>query len=586
MKLKILNISKFRGVPNSLTLDFTDNFNNPISSIIFGDNGSGKSSIIDALEFTLQAQIEHSTSVRNPTRPSVLSFKYSDRELSLPSCAITFEDDTSFERSIHCEIKEKGDEKVLIYSIFPTHHLPFFNFSSIVLRRNDLYRFSTIPDEQKQVMLWKFFFLREKKTIILKSDPEAILLEQRRIEVKSRRKQLGEELAALLKVKPEEIPLNTNDFNLYVANSDRIVKLRKFYPKNSIGYQMQVHLSKEQAEIQSLVKKIRQTNEELSSIKKEQTAIKKPSEGSLVANIKPYLDKASNYLYDGFMRISNAPFVKNIYLELGRLSATSINVIIELENGIKTSPQKIFSEANQDLIILLLYVSLIKVAQDLGQSKVIVLDDVLQSVDSTIRTKFVEYILEAFSDNQIFVTAHDRLWLNQLRVMFQQHNHKFKEFQILNWDFYTGPNIIENKYPKADNSLKQALETNNALVIASISGVFLERICQKLSTSLSISLHRKAEDKYTLGELWPGIFKILKKSSLNQMASKINHFLFIRNFIGCHYNEWAESLSNQEIIEFANSVQSLYESVFCCDCACWITKLDNEFKCKCGALKL
>lgn len=101
---------------------------------------------------------------------------------------------------------------------------------------------------------------------------------------------------------------------------------------------------------------------------------------------------------------------------------------------------------------------------------------------------------------------------------------------------------------------------------------------------MNISLHRKSDDKYTLGELWPGIFKILKKTPMQLDVENINHLLFIRNFIGCHYNEWAESLSDMEVQSFAHSVQELYEKVFCTNCLNWLTKKDKIYSCNCGLL--
>lgn len=75
MKIVKLHIDSFRGIPNELILDFTDNRNFPCSTLIFGDNGSGKSSIVDALEFNLQGKIERSDSLQNEFRPSPLNWK-------------------------------------------------------------------------------------------------------------------------------------------------------------------------------------------------------------------------------------------------------------------------------------------------------------------------------------------------------------------------------------------------------------------------------------------------------------------------------------------------------------------------------
>lgn len=264
-----------------------------------------------------------------------------------------------------------------------------------------------------------------------------------------------------------------------------------------------------------------------------------------------------------------------------------MEIVIELNTGHRTSPQRIFSEANYDLIILLLHISLFRACSVSRQGKVLILDDILQSVDAVIRVRFMEYILKELPDWQIIITCHDRLWLNQLKYIFHRFSHKYKEFHISRWNFFSGPTIISQNNEKKDDMITKAIQTNNPRLVAAACGVILEMICQKLSTSLNTTIKRKIDDKYTIGDLWPGIKKVLKKSILSKIVENIDSLLLIRNILGCHYNEWAESLSNDEILFFAKNIQDLYDNVFCEKCGCWLTNsLDSSIiaECKCKSI--
>lgn len=74
MKIQKIEIDAFRGIPDKRTINFSDKNGECCSAIIYGGNGSGKSSIVDAIEYNLQSRIERSTSIRNPKRPFPINF--------------------------------------------------------------------------------------------------------------------------------------------------------------------------------------------------------------------------------------------------------------------------------------------------------------------------------------------------------------------------------------------------------------------------------------------------------------------------------------------------------------------------------
>ena len=124
--------------------------------------------------------------------------------------------------------------------------------------------------------------------------------------------------------------------------------------------------------------------------------------------------------------------------------------------------------------------------------------------------------------------------------------------------------------------------------ICSQSGLLLEAICNKLSWKLSISVTRRKDDKYTLGDLWPGVYKILRRTNIQVPAEKVDKWLHLRNLVGAHYNEWAQSVSDQEARYFGETVLELFNLVRCPKCLRWVDELHQGkvWQCRCSLTRV
>lgn len=585
MRISSIKISHFRGIPSELNLQFTDLTGKAVSAIIYGDNGSGKSSIVDALEFGLQSRIERSTSINNPTRPSVFNQSLSNDGLA--TVEIGFDDNSHLYRDVHADYDE--EKQRVKYIVNPTKPHQDFSRCPVVLRRNDILSYSSVSEIQKQVYLMKCIY-SFGSSVRVNTDPEILKIKENCVFLKKKRRELIKNLAASLEIDSEELLRQITNLQGYVRNRITPYSSNKYYSKSKERRLKRVPLKVFNGVLGLCDEIISLTTE----IKKLESAIKTFTDTQNVSktvfvNLQNLLREAEKYLYSAFIQISNVDYIKSIELVMGNKSEVSLEIKLNLNSGRITTPQRIFSEANYDLIILLLHISLFRACASAGQAKFLILDDVLQSVDSVIRTRFVEYLLKELNDWQFVITCHDRLWLNQLKYMFQRASHQFKEFNISRWNFMKGPTIVSRNHELKDDMICKALETNNSRLIAAACGVTLEMICQKLSVSLEISIHRKPDDKYTIGDLWPGIKKVFKKSPISALCDKIDSLLVIRNILGCHYNEWANSLSDSEVREFANSVQELYNYCFCEKCGGWISISDDKeivADCRCQSMQL
>lgn len=584
MRIAKIDIESFRGIPGHCSLDFRDKSGKACSAIIYGGNGCGKSSIIDAIEFNLQARLARKKEIENEKRPSTLSVFY--EKYKTAHTTVEFDDASINNRDIDVEFDQLSNKDII--NVKPTECHDSFCFSPIVLRRNDIIAYDYQKVDNKQLLLAEFIYDFEIKAKTT-DDPEIARVEKERQEVKNKRNSLIDKLKAFLHIENEESD------QIFNAGAENYVKSR-FCLIGEIGFAQKSKKLKQSLHPKELEKAIELAKEidKLQSIKKRKNREKRnlvkidDVEGKKFESLKERYKEAAKHLSKAFKEISNVDFVSSIDFAVADVSVASFEIIVTLKNGRKVPPQRIFSEANYDLMLLLLYVSMIRVGAEKGQAKILILDDVLQSVDATIRTKFISYVLREFSDWQLFITCHDRAWLNQLRHLFNNPTkggrHQFKEFDIVKWSFDGGP-IINNA--GKDERLKKALNTNDINIIASTAGPFLEMICEKLSGFLNCQISRNPDDKYTIGDLWKGVKSALLNIGLEKEVKDINDFMFIRNMVGCHYSSWAEETSDFEILSFANAVQSLYEKTFCGEegCMSWISGKYYENKsCHCGKL--
>ncbi len=559
MKITEIEISNFRGIPNKANVLLQDKVGKPISAIIVGDNGTGKSSIVDAIEFVLQGRIHKTHNLGSGTIPSANSLvRPKDTYVR-----IKFDNNEIYTRSII------NDEGKTSYNNIP---LKKFNIAPIILRRKDILLFWNTPSFERQRVFFDFF--RSQKNTWDKS-PDILIsdIKEEIIDLRKTRKKLITELEKKSKIK--NIPVQ---IRLFTKTIEEQTVLKQDFLNPFVQEILEINQT-----ITDLNKQVRQLNSS-----KTRDLNRKPNKQVLQATI----EKIGVNITESFKSISpSGKILKSIKLEAGKKTDTDLSFIVKLTSNKKTSPIRVFSEANLDLLSLLTYLAFIKEASELGQEKILVLDDVFQSIDSTYRIDCVRYIVEEFKDWQIVLTTHDRLFSEQLREVFRQKSHQIIQFEISNWVFNAGPTFTSDGLSNAE-IFRASLSTSQTYEICGQAGLLLERICNELSINLPISVTRKKYDKYTLGDLWPGINKTLKKTKLASKTEEINNWLILRNLVGAHYNEWSRSISRTEAEKFGNAVLDFYDSIYCEDCHKMIeqVKIGNaskkQWKCRCEKVEV
>jgi hypothetical protein len=455
---------------------------------------------------------------------------------------------------------------------------PAYSLSPFVLRRPDIVRFFDVDETERQLALTNFFRSGSEQ-----AETEERLTMQRANALRTVAC-LSRPIAQAAGVEREDVPPGQFEFTDFARE--------QLYPKVISGYSAMSEGGKRAAshqfrESEPLGETVKNYRKALKTLRRYEERVQTLlEEYETPEELTQALGHVADRIATAFTKISHSAYVADVYLSHGEPTPDSLVLTVELENGVRRSPQGLFSEANLDPLALLVFVELVRESAEHGQARFLVLDDVLQSVDATFRQKFVEYLLEDFGEWQLIFTTHDRLWLEQLRDLLRRRGRRFADVEIVGWSFQHGPNVrVGGRDPR--DAVSASVESGDTITICSASGRVLETVSDRLSSTIPVSVVRRFGDRYTLGDHWPGVLKALRKTEAKEAAEAVDRIVVLRNLVGAHHNEWASALTLTKAIAFAQAVERLIDHVHCGSCHTWVAKQsDTSWACTCGTTSL
>ena len=580
--LKSLFIKNFKGMKGPITINFEKN-KSLSSFLIWGENASGKSSILDAIEYAIKGTM-HNLPVDDP---NLIKFIHGNE---MPYVKIIFSNETSITRTFEDsgELFVTGDgiqhiidysypfifrrsdvltfldapdgKKLLLFKNFigGDDELSYLNVKKInekieeIKRKKGLVRadiaslidtdISNIPnDDNKQFTTWKrklFSMLYNDEQFVVEIiDPiiKLILNFNREItrsyrdenDSTVRQKHLNKlhgkrsiafsKLALLLDVQNDDIPNKPSDFYTWQKFS-----LKKLIDKREkLGDIDADVLNSKVDELSKLIKKLHEFKRKRNFIS-EDVSISPKLKSKLIDSFQ----EIETWIIEQFILLSKDETIKSLRIDYSTTSDISLTLIVEFKSGKNASPLSILSEANLDLLGMLFYLGMVKITADNKSAKLLILDDVFQSIDSQIRFNSTRMIKEQFHDYQIIITTHDRLWWEQLSNSFRSAKGQFIPVRLISYPELKG-HIISGQESNIKIELSDNIETEK---IASVSSLLMEEICYYLSLNLEISVIRKKDDKYHLGDIWPGLLKKLKNTEIYGIVTELNDLLLYRTY--------------------------------------------------------
>jgi hypothetical protein len=256
---------------------------------------------------------------------------------------------------------------------------------------------------------------------------------------------------------------------------------------------------------------------------------------------------------------------------------------------------KVLSESLLSSLGISVYLACVKMFNT--DTKFIILDDVINSLDGQNRPKLINLLIEEFSNYQIIIFTHDMLWFDFIKNRCPNWIKK----KIIDWDYNSGPQIGLALSTKDELDLMLKDDT-----LARRAGrEFGEHVEGKLN-QLAENLEAKLKYRYmnqeppSLKELFDALnarFKQLRQkgavaanhSIMNTIGKASNDDPFIRNVCSHDRRNYESSLSAQEVQLVVDQwFQEIEQAIGCDECnkMIYFNRVDNKVACPCGRVDL
>jgi hypothetical protein len=161
-------------------------------------------------------------------------------------------------------------------------------------------------------------------------------------------------------------------------------------------------------------------------------------------------------------------------------------------------PHALHSEGHQDSMGLCLYLALAERLTG-GLLDLIILDDVVMSVDADHRRQLCHLLASAFPHRQFLITTHDKTWSTQLKYEGVVRSKSMIEFY--NWNIDSGPQV--NAEAELWDQIEKDLEKNDVSAASARlrrgSEEYFSMVCDALQALVKFKLNGRWE----LGDLLP-----------------------------------------------------------------------------------
>ena len=264
----------------------------------------------------------------------------------------------------------------------------------------------------------------------------------------------------------------------------------------------------------------------------------------------------------------------------------SVKLTIDSFDKSKEDPRAYISEGHLDTLGICIFLAFVSKFNE--ELPIIVLDDIVTTVDANHREKLANLLLTKFPDHQLIITTHDGIWYKQLcenqRTLGLRNNYVNKT--IISWDRTIGPQFLD--YRSLWGKIEDNINRGDFEIAGILSRRYLEWILKQICSHMRVKIEFNESGRYNARELFNNAFTRMNKLCarvINNDPFKVgvitafkdlDSWQYMGNILS-HDNPEILSYPSSEIVNFAYKINTLYEQFLCPYCKSFL-QYEQKYK--------
>lgn len=280
---------------------------------------------------------------------------------------------------------------------------------------------------------------------------------------------------------------------------------------------------------------------------------------------------------------------QKIVLAMDAAKRGSLDIATRFAGKQDAPPQAYFSDSHLDTLGLCVFLALAE--RETPEQKILVLDDVLGSVDEPHVERVIGLIYDVSQKFQhAIVTTHYRPWREKFRWGILKPDKVCQFVELKHWSLGAGMALTGSTSEIARLKTLLAADDPDVQAMTGKAGVILEAILDFLTLKYGCAVSRKPGNTYVLNDLLSAVHgplltamkaehtaadsvgsEILTTVPIKPILESIKAIAQARNVLGAHFNALSFDLYPDDGIKFARLVEQLADALICPDYG-WPTK--------------